>query len=343
MKIGLALYNFLIIMLFAIALAGSFLTYNKTKKNIYIAIAVMFIFYILDNTLIYLTEFFDSFAVQHDNLLVHVPSFKIIIFTVTNVCWMYTNQIIIDDDVNIKHYFWVIVCAVFSSLVPFFSDGAMEIWLFFTPSQVFLFALALYGLVKMKKYPERYIAPIYKSYKKLILVTMIFCILIVVEDTIVIFNFDVYEDFMVKVHNRSLTDDILSIIYAVAFIRLFLKYNLDIESIPIAKGASEDFLPPLSKEIPNRNVSETKTWVECDDSNDNNLAIDKFCNKYMLTERERELLKLILQNKSNQDISDELFISIGTVKTHIHNIYSKVDVTKRNSLIAKFNEFMEEK
>jgi DNA-binding CsgD family transcriptional regulator len=53
-----------------------------------------------------------------------------------------------------------------------------------------------------------------------------------------------------------------------------------------------------------------------------------------LTEREGEVLKLILTGKSNREIADELYISENTVKTHARNIYSKYDVGSRAELIS---------
>lgn len=53
-----------------------------------------------------------------------------------------------------------------------------------------------------------------------------------------------------------------------------------------------------------------------------------------LTEREREVLRLILSGKSNKTIAEALFISESTVKTHAHNIYSKYDVGSRAELIS---------
>jgi NarL family two-component system response regulator LiaR len=47
------------------------------------------------------------------------------------------------------------------------------------------------------------------------------------------------------------------------------------------------------------------------------------------TPREMEVLKLIGEGKSNQDIADELFIGIKTVKTHVSNVLSKLCVDDR--------------
>jgi NarL family two-component system response regulator LiaR len=48
-----------------------------------------------------------------------------------------------------------------------------------------------------------------------------------------------------------------------------------------------------------------------------------------LTNREKEVLLLIAEGKSNQEIADELFITLKTVKTHVSNILSKLEVEDR--------------
>jgi NarL family two-component system response regulator LiaR len=48
-----------------------------------------------------------------------------------------------------------------------------------------------------------------------------------------------------------------------------------------------------------------------------------------LTEREREVLNLVVQGHSNQQIAEALFISIATVKAHISSILAKLQVSSR--------------
>jgi len=52
-----------------------------------------------------------------------------------------------------------------------------------------------------------------------------------------------------------------------------------------------------------------------------------------LTGREREILLLMAKGKSNQEIADELFIAIKTVKTHVSNILSKLQVQDRTQAV----------
>ena len=56
-----------------------------------------------------------------------------------------------------------------------------------------------------------------------------------------------------------------------------------------------------------------------------------------LTKRETEILQLISEGKTYTQISEELFISKETAKTHIKNIYSKLQVKSKSEAIAKAN------
>jgi LuxR family maltose regulon positive regulatory protein len=57
-----------------------------------------------------------------------------------------------------------------------------------------------------------------------------------------------------------------------------------------------------------------------------------------LSERELEVLGLMAEGLSNQEIADKLFISVGTVKTHVHNICGKLGVGSRTQAAAQARE-----
>ena len=54
-----------------------------------------------------------------------------------------------------------------------------------------------------------------------------------------------------------------------------------------------------------------------------------------LTEREREVLLLLISGLSNKGIAEKLFVSADTIKTHTLNIYRKMEVGNRSSAILK--------
>jgi len=56
-----------------------------------------------------------------------------------------------------------------------------------------------------------------------------------------------------------------------------------------------------------------------------------------LTNREKEILDLLVQGQANKEIAAKLFVSIDTVKTHLKNIYQKLEVNSRLQAVAKAN------
>ena len=50
-----------------------------------------------------------------------------------------------------------------------------------------------------------------------------------------------------------------------------------------------------------------------------------------LTQRELEVLRMMASGKSNQEIADTLFLSVGTVKVHVTRILAKLGVKSRTA------------
>jgi LuxR family maltose regulon positive regulatory protein len=57
-----------------------------------------------------------------------------------------------------------------------------------------------------------------------------------------------------------------------------------------------------------------------------------------LTHRELDVLELLAQRLTNQEIADQLFINVTTVKTHNRNTFAKLGVQNRRQAIARARE-----
>lgn len=73
--------------------------------------------------------------------------------------------------------------------------------------------------------------------------------------------------------------------------------------------------------------------------NDSKIVIEELIisesKKFDLTVREIDVLMHLAKGCNNQEIADELFVSVNTVKYHIRNIYEKLDVRKRTEITPK--------
>lgn len=67
--------------------------------------------------------------------------------------------------------------------------------------------------------------------------------------------------------------------------------------------------------------------------------LNKDNNKEVLSEREKEILKILAAGASNKEIAETLCISVATVKTHIINIYSKLGVSNRVEAADRYKDW----
>jgi len=68
---------------------------------------------------------------------------------------------------------------------------------------------------------------------------------------------------------------------------------------------------------------------------------ESFIEKFGISKRESEIVDEIIKGRANKEISERLFISLQTVKDHIHNIYLKTEVKNRvqlTNLIRQYNK-----
>ena len=69
--------------------------------------------------------------------------------------------------------------------------------------------------------------------------------------------------------------------------------------------------------------------------NENFVLDTSLVSRLGLSKRELEILGLLAQGHSNQEIAAKLFVSLSTVKTHIQNLFEKLDVKRRIQAVEK--------
>ena len=67
--------------------------------------------------------------------------------------------------------------------------------------------------------------------------------------------------------------------------------------------------------------------------NETEAFLEKSIVRFSLSEREGMVLRLIADGRSNNDISEQIHVSLSTVKKHVYNIFNKVGVNSRTQLL----------
>ena len=152
-------------------------------------------------------------------------------------------------------------------------------------------------------------------------IALVLVVLILAEDIffILILRLDAMDgwvrDFFWHLTERNMSENILMVICAV---RMML-YNRDVMQIfskhPMEEGSKAE------------KVSQHRDFES---------RLLRFADDHGMSKREREVLGLAIEGKDTQGIATQLYISTGTVKAHMHRIYTKAGVEHRQDLINAF-------
>jgi DNA-binding NarL/FixJ family response regulator len=110
----------------------------------------------------------------------------------------------------------------------------------------------------------------------------------------------------------------LEVVVAIAAV-IFFFAGLYINGQQQKKQANGKADPPVAKDIP---AAETSVAIDYEQ-----------IKKLGLTQREHEVLVKMAAGLSNQEIAAQLFLSESTIKTHVSNIFFKLDVKRRTQAV----------
>ncbi|WP_265456822.1 response regulator transcription factor [Enterococcus sp. HY326] len=312
MMVAIFIYNILLLLLYTFSLSLVFVNYLKEKKSLLLAIICLLSFFILDNVIIYMTEFLAGFADGYNSLFMLVPIVKALILLMNSFCCIWITNSILEEKIKTSQIAILIIMAIWMLSVPMLADSALKVWLFYLPNQLLLFYLGGYCLLQLKSKQLSQTATFYL--KAIAVLALISGICILSEDTFVIFNLDQYSSLTLKIFNRNFSEDLFSIVSCLLILRYILK---DFSFTQTSSQASSDKSELIDKKI-----------------------CRAFESHYQLTQRETEIFQRLLQQESNQEIADSLYLSIGTVKTHVHNIFIKLEINKRNQINSVYQKFI---
>lgn len=330
MEMFIIIYNIILTAYISLAIGSALSLRFYTHKKVFLAICVVLALYLADNAIITCTENIAEFAAQYDRVFVTTPSVKTVLYIVIMSCILYLVNLLTKPK-TVYPLMAVLICYAFALiLIPMIQQSNWMVFAYYLTNQATLIGITAWLLLKRKEIEQRcaqepYLPP-YKMLLALFIFTLCVCIAIIIEDIVVIFYYDTYNASTIKINNRNFSENLLYIGFATFLLRYaFSIFNM--EPLKSDEFAQDDIVTASPQEILPPTEGEEK--------------LRAFSIAYGLTERERQILAELLDGKGQQEICEHLVIAVGTVKTHIHNIYQKLEISKKGELWIKFQQYEE--
>lgn len=317
-ELALFYYTLLMLLLSALVAAVCLSAYLVSHKRSTMLLFVAFTFYFFDIALVFQDEF-----IMRSTHIVLSSTYML----VRSLASVVTGGGFITA-------FWLLVCDYLDEtrrpalLVPptvfvvvsvamllVFPDGEIQRFWFWTIHQFYMYFILLYAGIRFLRIKDEAERARLWRHRFLYAVAWVLSIGILVEDVVFFLILDI-PSFnlgpLIFSTERNYAENALLIVIGVYAVRAsFRMLSLRFERPP-AQGGSKRQEQQI---VENLNV---------------------FATRHKLSQREREVLYLILIGKDNQNIASDMSLALSTVKVHVHNILKKTGAASRQELIQDF-------
>lgn len=306
------LYNIVLTIVLTLAVGCIYFLYFHKKHPGLIALGAAFCAYLLDNIIVFCTEIIPEFAGVYDKMFLNTPSVKTIYFIILIASLLFALHSVMPAFSKNLTIGLICIHAALLICIPMISQDDWMVFIYYSTTQFVVIGASIWGLAVLSKNPA---ASTLGDLKGILWCFLFMSILILMEDSVVIFYVDRYYGPGLKINNRNFSENLLYLGMAVHVLYSAHRFLMHATSAPTTEVTEPSATDRAQSDI------------------------YTFAVEYALTEREQEILLHLLQSRSQQEISDQLMIALGTVKTHIHNIYQKTGSSNRNQIIAKYHHF----
>lgn len=326
MDVAWFLYTIIIIIVASAASFTSITVWILTSRKDCLVAAAAFLLYVLEVATILYDEYVRTKPLLNEYFtsgLTH-PIINIVFCTLLVVClWLW---VLMRIHVRVKPQHVALCIGIYGILAvlvaPIGSAAdkthTMVYWGLRDCSVLAAFVFALWWRDHRATETDR--VSIDRAYK-FFTIALVFSVVMLAEDivNILFMNPEVsggwQRDFWWHLTERNITENLLMIFCAACMIR----YNQGIIQI----------FSRHPQELSASRIDTTK-------HRDLESRLLRFSDSFSISQREQEVLRLVVEGKDIQNIASSLYISTGTVKAHLHRIYTKVGVEHRKELINAF-------
>ncbi len=317
------LYTILLLILYACVICSCFYAWMNTGHKLYLHLIALFCFFLFDLSVISIIEFvYHTPGAASPVPSVSFPLLRNIGFLSGMIIYTFFFLCLMERPFELLN---LIPILIFMACIVVFStiqNSTAADWMYFTTRYITIISLLLLLRIQIRTCGDRIDVQRKALALHLNLFIMVFMSLSFIENTVTTMYWEEYSGwlntFAPRLSERIFFEDIYSII---------LSYWCLSQCYDVIKNKLNAVVLPvnISAALPKERFEEAK---------------EGYALQLGLTKREREILDLLLKDMTNQEISEELVISLGTVKAHVHNILQKAEVAKRTQLMEQFRNFV---
>lgn len=311
-------YTLAILVVCIVSSVLSAAAWASSRRRIFVYGAIAFACYAIEMTEIFFNEYISQNIAfpASDYYDIAMPFERTFVVTVLQAnIWLIALDIL--DRTSKRRFFWPVLAFLISNIVIIVAmpEGPWRQWAYYTTRQVFSFFVYAYAAwCYLRSDDERYRARLGKLKAPfLIMVVLTTCVLLEDIYIILIAPMNTHVSWLpLYLSERNFSENVL--LCFMAFVLVHVAYN--VLSIRIKEAPVQEEVGDLD-----RHIDEQMPF---------------FRETHKLSKREAEVLKLVLLGKNNQEIANELYLAVGTVKAHVHNIMKKCGKSSREELTLFF-------
>lgn len=311
-------YTMTLIIVCVVASVISISAYASSRRRLFLYSCGLFATYAVEMLEIFFFEYLGQNVAfpREDFYDVNSPVLRTLIAAASlALTWFIVLDVLDHRDKRVKFVpVGVFVLAEFAVLAVL-PDGAVRQFIYYTVRQVFLFWMVGYSAYAYRSTKDTASKARLKKLIPAMIVTIVITVCVIIEDVVLILLLD--PEFltgweMLYLCERNFSENVLVCTFAV----YITWYAYHVMSIRVKKAPKVEDVPDLERHAHER--------------------IADYRARHKLSAREAEILELVVQSKTNREIAESLFLALGTVKTHVHNILTKTGMKSREELIADF-------
>ncbi|MEG1623862.1 MAG: helix-turn-helix transcriptional regulator [Raoultibacter sp.] len=308
-------YTLFMLLITILAAASCLSVFLVSHKRLIFFAFLGFLFYFFDVALVLQNDFATMAQVGNEPTYILLTSLTTI---VTGLGFLGSFWLLICDYFD-EHKRALIIapCIVFvvgSGVTLLLPENDIQQFLFYTMRGLFLYWMLIYAGIRYLKTKNSLEKSRLQRHRRLYVLLWVFGLLVLIED---VFFFLIFDPAQIVFGPRS---DSLN--------RNFSENLLMLCCMFFACRASYRTLSLRFKHPTKYSDEGQETLVED--------TIALYGQRHKLSEREQEVLNLVLLGKDNQNIASSLSLSLSTVKVHVHNILQKTRQANRQELIQDF-------